>query len=372
MIPFLDVGAGYRELRGELDDAYRSVMDAGWFIMGREVGAFENEFAAYCGTTHCVAVANGLDALHLALKGYGVGPGDEVIVPGHTFIATWLAVTYTGATPVAVEPDATTLTLHPDRIPAAITRRTKAIIPVHLYGEPADMEPIRTIAREYGLRVIEDAAQAHGARYGGRRAGNLGDCGCFSFYPGKNLGCFGDGGAVTTNDPDLAARLRMLRNYGSERKYHHDVPGVNSRLDELQAAFLRVKLRYLNEWNRRRAELAQRYQDALAGVAGCTLPHLQAGSQPVWHIYAIRHPQRDDLARHLTSAGIGTQIHYPIPPHRSRAYAAGGWVGGPLPITERLAGEVLSLPIGPHLSAGDVWQVCAAVRDYRLAARRAA
>jgi dTDP-4-amino-4,6-dideoxygalactose transaminase len=372
MIPFLDVGAGYRELRTELDDAYRRVMDAGWFVMGNEVAAFEAEFAEYCGVDHCVAVGNGLDALHLALKAYGIGPGDEVIVPAHTFIATWLAVTYAGATPVAVEPDPATLTIDPECVAAAVTGRTRAVIPVHLYGQPADMDPIRTVAREHGLRVIEDAAQAHGATYNGRRAGNLGDCGCFSFYPGKNLGCFGDGGAVTTNDAALAARLRSLRNYGSERKYQHDVPGINSRLDEIQAAFLRVKLRRLDEWNDRRSRIADRYRDALAELPGLSFPEAPAGAKPVWHLFVVRHPRRDDLVRHLAAAGVATQIHYPIPPHESRAYAGGGWSGGPFPVSQRLAAEVVSLPIGPHLSAADAWQVCTAARGFQSTARRAA
>jgi dTDP-4-amino-4,6-dideoxygalactose transaminase len=370
VIPFLDVGAGYHELRAELDDAYRRVMEAGWFILGREVAAFEQEFAAYCGVADCVAVGNGLDALQLVLKAFNIGPGDEVIVPANTFIATWLAVTYAGAAPVPVEPDAATYNLDSSRIEAVITPRSKAIIPVHLYGQPADINPIRDVAAKFGLRVIEDAAQAHGALYRGRRAGGLGDAACFSFYPAKNLGCFGDGGAVTTDDAALAERLRLLRNYGSERKYDHEVPGINSRLDELQAAFLRVKLRHLNVWNRRRRGLAECYLRQLADVPGLIMPAAPPGIDPVWHLFVIGHPQRDDLLRHLAGNGIGTQIHYPVPPHRSQAYA--GWSGGPLPITERLSREVLSLPLGPHLSEEEVGQVCAAVRAFRPAARRAA
>jgi dTDP-4-amino-4,6-dideoxygalactose transaminase len=372
VIPFLDVGAGYRELRADLDDAYRRVMDAGWFILGRDVAAFEQEFAAYCGVERCVAVANGLDALSLSLKAYDIGAGDEVIVPANTFMATWLAVTYTGATPVAVEPDPATYNLDPRRIATAVTSRTKAIMPVHLYGQPADMDPIREVADAHGLRVIEDAAQAHGATYRGRRTGGLADCGCFSFYPGKNLGCFGDGGAITTNDAALADRLRLLRNYGSERKYEHDVPGVNSRLDELQAAFLRVKLRHLDEWNSRRLNLATLYRDLLGDIPGLRMPSVHTDVEPVWHLFVVRHPRRDELLAHLAAEGIGAQVHYPVPPHCSRAYARGGWTGGPLPLTERVAGEVLSLPMGPHLTTANVHQVCAVIRAFRSADRRAA
>jgi dTDP-4-amino-4,6-dideoxygalactose transaminase len=372
MIPFLDVAAGYRELRDELDEAYHRVMDAGWYILGREVSAFEAEFASYLGVDHCITVGNGLDALHLALRASDVGQGDEVIVPANTFIATWLAVTYAGATPVAVDPHPDTFNLDPAAMEAAITPRTKAIIPVHLYGQPANMAAIREIATAHGLRVIEDAAQAHGARFGDRYVGAWGDCACFSFYPGKNLGCFGDGGAITTDDAELAERLRLLRNYGSREKYHHDTAGVNSRLDELQAAFLRVKLRHLEDWNDRRTALARAYQEGLADGSGITLPTVAVGAEPVWHLFVIRHALRDELHRYLAKRGIGAQVHYPVPAHRTQAYAAGGWIGGPLPVAERLSAEVLSLPIGPHLTANDVRQVCGAVREFRPAGRHAA
>jgi dTDP-4-amino-4,6-dideoxygalactose transaminase len=371
MIPFLDVGASYRELRDELDAAYHRVMDAGRFILGREVEAFEAEFAAYCGVRYCVAVGNGLDALHLSLRALDVEPGDEVIVPSNTFIGTWLGVTFAGATPVAVEPDPATFNLDPARLEAAITPRTKAIMPVHLYGQPADMDPIRAVARRHGLRVIEDAAQAHGARYRGRRAGALGDCGCFSFYPGKNLGCFGDGGAVTTDDAALADRIGRLRNYGSRQKYHHDLPGVNSRLDELQAAFLRVKLQHLEAWNWRRSGLARAYGEGLAGIRGVTAPAVTSGADPAWHLYVVRHPRRDELLGHLAAAGIGAQVHYPVPPHRTLAYAADWW-GRDLQVADQLAGEVLSLPIGPHASVDDVMTVCDMVRRFDSGARRLA
>ena len=364
MIPFLDVGAGYRELRDELDAAYRRVMDAGWFILGKEVSEFEEEFAAYCDTHHCVSLGNGLDALHLALRALDIGPGDEVIVPGNTFIATWLAVSAVGAIPVAVEPDIATFNIDPNAVERAITPRTRAIIMVHLYGQPADADAIRELAHGRGIKIIEDAAQGHGARYRGRRVGSLGDCACFSFYPGKNLGAFGDGGAVTTHDADLANRLRTLRNYGSQRKYHHDTVGTNSRLDELQAAFLRVKLRHLDEWNERRQRVAETYSWAMQGVAGVILPFVPKWADPVWHLYVIRHARQDDLQQHLTGEGIGSMVHYPIPPHRSGAYADGQWRGGSLPITERLATDVLSLPMGPQLSEIEAVQVAEAVQRF--------
>ncbi len=361
MIPFLDVGAGYRELRDELDAAYRRVMDAGWFVLGKEVAEFEREFAAYCDSQHCVSLGNGLDALHLALRALDVGPGHEVIVPANTFIATWLAVSAVGAVPVAVEPDST-FNIDPHAVERAITPRTKAIIVVHLYGQPADVDAIRELAHDRGIKVIEDAAQAHGARYRGRRVGSLSDCACFSFYPGKNLGAFGDGGAVTTQDTELAERLWKLRNYGSQRKYEHDSIGTNSRLDELQAAFLRVKLRHIDEWNERRCQLANIYQQSFRHAPEVRTPEVPAWAEPVWHLYVARHPHRDQLHKHLTNEGIGSMVHYPIPPHRSGAYATSIWRGGALPITERMAQEVLSLPMGPHLSESDATQVVEAVR----------
>ena len=294
---------------------------------------------------------NGLEALHLILRAYDIGAGDEVIVPSHTFIATWLAVSYAGATPVPVEPDPETFNIAPERIEAAITSKTKAIMPVHLYGQPADMDPIMSIARQAGLKVIEDNAQAHGARYKGRRTGSLGDAAATSFYPAKNLGSFGDAGAVTTNDEELAHRIRCLRNYGSKEKYHHDFQGFNSRMDELQAAFLRVKLRRLDEWNSRRRAVAARYLDELDGVAELKLPFVPAWAEPVWHLFALRHPRRDEFRDSLVKVGIGTLIHYPIPPHLSGAYARAGWKPGDFPIAEEIAKTELSLPIGPHLES---------------------
>lgn len=348
-IPFLDLSAPYTELKGELDEAFSRVMQSGWYILGAECEAFEAEFAEYCGVKNCIGVGNGLDALHLILRGYGIGEGDEVIVPSNTFIATWLAVSYSGARPVAVEPVEHTCNLDASLIEAAITPRTRAIIPVHLYGQPADMDSINEVAKKHGLKVIEDAAQAHGARYKGRRSGSLGDAAGFSFYPGKNLGAIGDGGAVTTDDDDLAQRIRILRNYGSRVKYRNEVKGYNSRLDELQAAFLRVKLSHLDEWNERRKNAAGVYLDRLAGRK-LSLPHVPDEIDPVWHLFVIRSSRRDELQKELASIGIGTMVHYPVPPHLQPAYADCGFHNGSFPLSERIHNTVLSLPIGPHLS----------------------
>ena len=361
-IPFLDLGPAYAELKDELDAAARRVMASGQFILGPEVTAFEEEFAAYCGVDHAIGVGSGLDALRLILLGYGVGAGNDVLVPSNTFIATWLAVTQTGATPVPVEPDPTTYNLTATAVEAAITPGTRAIVPVHLYGTPADMDKILAIGRERGIPVVEDAAQAHGARYHGRRTGSLGDAAGFSFYPGKNLGALGDAGAITTDDDALADRVRRLRNYGSKQKYHHDVPGLNSRLDSLQAAALRIKLRRLDEWNERRRRLAARYLEQLAGAERLVRPRTLEWVEPVWHLFVVRHPRRDELQRRLSDAGVDTIIHYPIPPHLSRAFAR-DFEDAELPIAERLGAEVLSLPIGPHLSLEHADRVAAAVRD---------
>lgn len=352
-IPFLDLKAPYAELKLELDAAYQRVMESGWYILGEETASFEADFAAYCGVSHCIGVGNGLDALYLILRAMGIGPGTEVIVPANTYIATWLAVSYAGATPVPVEPDPVTYNLDPARVGAAITPRTRAILPVHLYGQPADMDPIVEIAHQHHLKVIEDAAQAHGARYKGRRAGSLGDAAGWSFYPGKNLGAVGDAGAITTNDPDLADKLRVLRNYGSRVKYFNEVKGNNSRLDPLQAAFLRVKLRYLDEWNARRAIIAQRYAIGLAAIPGLSTPAVPEWAEPAWHLYVVRHRRRTALQELLHNNGIGTLIHYPVPPHLSGAYQELGLPAGHFPITEELAQTVLSLPMGPHLAMAD-------------------
>lgn len=365
-IPFLDLKAPYLELRPELDAAYRRVMESGWYVLGEEVSAFETDFARYCGAAHCIGVGDGLDALVLILRGYGIGEGDEVIVPANTYIASWLAVSYVGAKPVAVEPNPRTYNIDPERIAAALTPRTRAIMPVHLYGQPAEMDSIRALARGRGLKVIEDAAQAHGAAYRQGRTGTLGDAAAFSFYPGKNLGALGDGGAVVTNDNDLADRIRVLRNYGSRKKYYNEVKGVNSRLDPIQAAFLRVKLGHLDEWNSRREQIAQLYLDEMADIPELQLPAVANGAAPVWHLFVVRHPRRDLLQRALADSGIDTLIHYPVPPHLSGAYAELEWKRGTFPITESLADTVLSLPIGPHLTREASQAVIEAVCSFQF------
>ena len=348
-IPFLDLRAAYLELKDEIDSAVARVLDSGWYILGEEVEAFEAEYATFCEAEHCVGVGNGLDALTLALRALGIGAGDEVIVPSNTYIATWLAVSAVGATPVPIEPIEATYNIDPGRIEAAITPRTKVILPVHLYGQPADMDPILAIADKHGLAVVEDAAQAHGARYKGRRIGAHGDIVCWSFYPGKNLGAMGDGGAITTNRADLAERVRMLRNYGSREKYVNEVRGVNSRLDPIQAAVLRVKLKHLDEWNGRRARLARQYSEALADT-DLILPHVPEWAEPAWHLYVVRSKERDILQARLADAGIGTLIHYPIPPHMQQAYADAVFREEDFPLARQLAAEVLSLPMSGHPS----------------------
>lgn len=352
MVPFLDLKAPHIELRADLEDTLDRVLNSGWLILGKEVQAFEREFADYCEAEHCIGVANGLEALHLILRAYEIGEGDQVIVPSNTYIATWLAVTQAGATPVPVEPDEATYNLDPTRIEAAITPKTKAIMPVHLYGQPADMDPIRAIADKHGLKLIDDAAQAHGARYKSRRVGSLADATGFSFYPGKNLGALGDGGAIVTHDAHLAEKLRVLRNYGSRVKYLNEIKGYNSRLDELQAGFLRAKLNKLDEWNDRRRQLAAHYQQSLRPT-DLRLPWVPDWAEPVWHLYVVRTPQRDALQAQLQTAGIGTMIHYPIPPHLQPAYADLGLNPGRYPMAESIHREVLSLPMGPHLTRQD-------------------
>ena len=360
-VRFLDLGATYRELKTEIDAAVARVLDSGWYLLGAELEAFEAEYATYTGARYCIGVGNGLEALHLSLRAMDIGPGDEVLVPSNTYIATWLAVSQVGATPVPVEPDERSYNMDPQRIEDAITPRTRAILPVHLYGQPADMAPILACAEKHGLKVLADGAQAHGARYRGATIGGLGDATAWSFYPGKNLGAYGDAGAVTTDDPALAERIRVLRNYGSRVKYVNDVQGYNSRLDEMQAAILRVKLRHMDAWNDRRAQFAATYEAELSGCA-LTLPVVPPKMEPVWHLYVVRHPQRDALQSELQARGIQTLIHYPIPPHRQQAYSSLGIKYEDLPIANRIADEVLSLPIGPHLSVEEQAAVVEAVR----------
>ena len=362
MIPFLDMKAAYAELKSGLDAAYGRVMESGWFVLGKEVEAFEAEYAAFCGTRYCVGLGDGLEALELVLRAWDLGPGDEVIVPSNTYIATWLAVTALGAKVVPVEPTPEGPNIDPERIAAAITPRTRAIMPVHLYGEPADMDAIMALAGKHGLKIIEDVAQAQGAKVRNRRAGALGHAGAHSFFPTKNIGAYGDGGAVTTDDAALADRLRTLRNYGSKVKYVNIERGFNSRLDEMQAAFLRVKLNVLDAWNERRRCVAARYDDKLADIPGLGLPRAPQWAEPVWHLYVVRCARRKELMAALDRAGIGSLIHYPIPPHLQQAYADLGQGRGAYPLAEALADTVLSLPMSPHMSEGAVDEVAAVVR----------
>ena len=359
-IPFLDLKATYNQLQPEIDGAIKRVLDSGWYILGEEVQAFEQEYAAYCEAKYCVGVSNGLEALHLGLLALGVGPGDEVIVPSNTYIATWLAVSQCGAIPVPVEPDEATYNIDPARIEEAITSRTKVILPVHLYGQPADLDPILVIARKYGLKVLEDGAQAHGASYRGKRLGAHGDVVAWSFYPGKNLGAYGDGGAITTDDLSIADRIRVLSNYGSRVKYINDVRGFNSRLDSLQAAVLRVKLNHLDRANEARRIIAKQYLTCMTNI-GLTIPFVPDWAEPVWHLFVVRSKKREQLQKQLSLAGIGTLIHYPIPPHLQGAYSDLNLSKGSFPISELIHDEVLSLPMWPQLSTLDAQQVIESV-----------
>lgn len=362
LIPFLDLVPTYLASKKGIDEALLRVSSSGWYLLGAELEAFEADYATYSGSNHCAGVANGLDALHLALKALGVGTGDEVIVPSNTYIATWLAVSQCGATPVPVEPDPRTYNMDVTRIEAAISPRTRALLPVHLYGQPADMDVINAVAARHSLPVLDDCAQAHGARYKGRIVGSLADASAWSFYPGKNLGAMGDGGAITARDADLDSTVRMLRNYGSKVKYHNEVKGMNSRLDEIQAAILTVKLRDLNRATDERRHIAARY---LAGMAGLplVLPHVPDWAEPAWHLFVVRHLDRNAFQERLKDQGIGTLIHYPVPPHLQPAYAELSYRSGALPIAESIHREVISLPLWPGMSEVQVDRVIAAVRE---------
>jgi dTDP-4-amino-4,6-dideoxygalactose transaminase len=349
-IPFLDIKAGNEPLRGEIDRAIKEVIDSGAFAGGPFVEAFEQDFAAYCGADYALGLGNGTDALWLALLASDVGPGDEVITVPSTFMATAEAITYCGAKPVFVDIDERTYTMDPSAIEKAITMRTRAIVPVHLFGQTADMDPILEIARKHGLRVIEDAAQAHGAEYKGRKAGTIGDAGCFSFYPGKNLGAFGEAGAVVTNDPVIRERIRVLRDHGQVKKYHHTMIGWNCRMDGIQGAVLRVKLRSLERGNQCRRALAVQYDRALADVEGIVIPMKAPYAKHVYHIYAIRVHDRDTVIRSLSEQGVGTGIHYPIPVHLQAAYRSLGYGRGAFPVAEQCADEFVSLPMFPELT----------------------
>ena len=356
MIPFLDLKAQYRQIKPEVDAAVMRAIDSTQFVLGPEVMAFEKRFAAYCNVGHCYAVNSGTSALHLALLAAGVGPGDEVITVSMTFVATTAAVLYSGAKPVFVDVDPVTWTMDPALIEAAITPRTKAILPVHLHGLIADMDPIMEIARRHGLVVIEDAAQAHGAEYKGRRAGSIGDFGCFSFYPGKNLGAYGEGGAVVTNQPDFARRIALLRDWGQETKYNHVVAGYNYRMDGVQGAVLNVKMNYIEAWTEARRSVAAQY-DRLLSKHPVARPHPPADSRHVYHVYALCLPRRDEVLSAFQEAGIGVGIHYPVPVHLQKAYANLGYRAGDFPVTERLARQFLSLPIYPELRPEQIIEV---------------
>jgi len=360
MVPFLDLQRGYDALEAEITAAVSKSLASGRYIGGPEVTAFETAFANFTGTTQCIGVGNGLDAIRLILEALGIGPGDEVLVPSNTFIATWLAVSQTGATPIPVEPDPSTHNVTADGFATAITDKTRVLIPVHLYGCPAPIDDIVALAAQHDLKVVEDAAQAHGATWKDTPIGGHGDAAAWSFYPGKNLGAYGDAGAITTRDAALAHRIRMLGNYGSEERYVHDLQGLNSRLDPVQAAILSVKLAHLDDWTDRRRAIAARYSAAFADLDDITLTAVPQAANPVWHLYVIRHPRRDALQNWLTDQGVQTLIHYPCPPHQQKAYAT----GASLPVAEQLAQEVLSLPMGPQMTDAEVDKVIAAVTAF--------
>ncbi len=364
-VPMVDLKAQYARIRAEVDAAVARVLESTQFIKGEECTLLEQEFAAYCGAGHACGVANGTDALILALRAYGVGAGDEVVTVANTFIATGEAILLNGAKPVFVDVDPDTFTLDPSVLEKAITPKTRVILPVHLYGHPADMEPILAVAKRHGLPVLEDAAQAHGAEIDGRRAGNLGHAACFSFYPGKNLGAYGDAGMVISNDKEFLVRVRQIANHGGgSNKYDNVVLGTNSRLDTLQAAILRVKLRHLDTWNRERQERAVAYSAALSGIPGLMLPRERQGARSAWHLYTVRTPDRDALASRLKEKGISTAIHYPRPIHLQPAMAPAGGRSGDLPVSERLSREVLSLPLYPELPLSALTAIAAEVRSF--------
>ncbi len=356
-IPFVDLSRQCAEIRGEIDDAVKRTLDRGAFASNQAVANFEDDFARYCGTRHCVAVNSGTSALHLALITSGVQAGDEVITTPFTFIATSWAISYVGARPVFVDVDPQTCNMDVAQIARAIGPKTRAILPVHLYGQMADLAPIRELCHKHGLVLIEDAAQAHGAEYQGHRAGSYGDLGCFSFYPTKNLGAFGEAGAITTNDEKFAARLRQLRDHAQIEKYRHEELGFNYRMDELQGAILGIKLRHLDGWNMARSELAKAYTSRLAKTA-LTVPSESPGRKHVWHLFVVRSPQRDDLCRELSRAAIGTGLHYPIPLHLQPAYSFLGYQPGDFPVAEKLANQCLSLPMFPGLKQTELDRIC--------------
>lgn len=361
MINFLNLHKINERFRNEIDERIKQVLDSGWYILGEQVRVFEKNFANFCGVKHCIGCANGLDALNLIIKAYGFSTGDEIIVPANTYIASILAISQNGCKPVLVEPDINTYNINPDLIEEKITENTKAIMVVHLYGQAVEMEKIWQLAKKYNLKVIEDSAQAHGTIYKGKRAGNLGDASGFSFYPGKNLGCMGDGGCVTTNDDELAYRIRAIANYGSDYKYHHIFKGTNSRLDEIQAAVLDIKLKHLDEDNKRRREIAKFYRENIKNP-NIILPQLKEEENHVWHIFAVRTNDRDKLKKHLEDNGIETNIHYPTAPHKQECYKELEHLS--FPVSEKIHKQVLSLPISPVLTRNEVMQVVEVINGY--------
>jgi len=363
-IPFLSFSETNNTIRSAMLEAFTKVFDDHQYILGESVKKFEDEYALFNKVPHCIGVSNGLDALHLALKALGIGPGDEVIVPSNTYIATVLAVTYAGATPVLAEPDPETFNIDPTNISAAITGKTKAIIPVHLYGQSCNMDQVMALAGKHSIYVIEDNAQAQGSSYNGRLTGSIGQVNATSFYPGKNLGALGDAGAITTNDSELAEKIRILRNYGSQKKYYNKYIGYNMRLDEMQAAFLSVKLKHLVEWTVQRQEIARNYDESLKDIPGILLPKTTKGATHVYHLYVIRTERRDALQAFLLEKGIGTLIHYPVPPHLQEAYQHLGFRKGDFPVAEKMADTCLSLPLWPGLMASQVERVAACINEF--------
>lgn len=364
VIPFFSFEAIHNPIKLEMMQAFEKVIDSGWFILGNSVSEFEQQYATYTNISECVGVSNGLDALTLSLKALNIGEGDEVIVPSNTYIATVLAVSFIGATPIFAEPNSKTYNIDPTAIRAKITNKTKAIIPVHLYGQPCEMTEIMQIAEQHNLKVIEDNAQSQGALFDSKMTGSFGHCNATSFYPGKNLGALGDAGAITTNDSSIARRIKRLRNYGSDKKYYNEELGFNMRLDELQAQLLNVKLEYLHQWNEERRKVATRYFDELKSLQGILLPEIHPQAQSVFHQFVIQSSQRDGLQKYLTQRGVGTLIHYPIPPHLQAAYSHLGYKKGDFPIAEQLANESLSLPIYPGLKETQIIYICNIIADF--------
>jgi len=363
-VPLVDLKQQYHRVRDEIDEKIHEVLESGRFILGENVEAFEEEFASYCGVRHAVGVASGSDALTLCLKALGVSEHDEVITVPNTFIATVDAISHNGASPIFVDIEPETYTMSVSNIEQKITRKTKVILPVHLYGHPVDMEPLMEMAKENSLHMVEDACQAHGAEYKGKKVGSLGDCACFSFYPAKNLGAYGDGGIIVTNDEQAAERVRMLRNYGEQKKYYHAFIGYNSRLDEMQAAILRIKLKYLDKWIEARRRIAQRYNELLSNVLDITIPYEKSYAKHAYHLYVIRTRHRDKLRSWLSSRNISTGIHYPVPVHLQDAYRHLSFVNGSFPVAEGVAKEILSLPMFPELTEDEVCYVCQSIKEF--------